>query len=100
MTKHKKPKIDYSDIPETDADFWKNAEVHCLKRNKSLTIRIDPEVLAWFQAKGKAIKQKLTLGYLNIDKFKAFMVRFIVIYESKFITSIRTRRDISESCVS
>jgi uncharacterized protein (DUF4415 family) len=59
MTKHKKPKIDYSDIPETDADFWKNAEVHLPKKKQSLTIRIDPEVLAWFQEQGKGYQTKI-----------------------------------------
>jgi hypothetical protein len=31
-TKIKKRKIDYSDIPETDASFWKTAKVHAPKK--------------------------------------------------------------------
>jgi len=59
MTKSKNKDIDYSDIPETDANFWKDAEIHAPKKKKTLTIRIDPEVLAWFQGQGKGYQTKI-----------------------------------------
>jgi len=59
MTKRKDKDIDYSDIPETDANFWKDAEIHIPKKKKTLTIRIDPEVLAWFQGQGKGYQTKI-----------------------------------------
>jgi uncharacterized protein len=40
MKKNKKEQIDYSDIPETDANFWKDAEVHRPK-GKSMKPRIN-----------------------------------------------------------
>ena len=41
-------KIDYSDIPETDAAFWADAEVVPPSKER-ITIRIDKDVLAWFR---------------------------------------------------
>ncbi len=46
--------IDYSDIPELDADFWENAELHGPVENKeAVSLRLDPEVLEWFKTHGK-----------------------------------------------
>jgi uncharacterized protein (DUF4415 family) len=47
--------IDTSDIPEiTDAD-WKSRKVGALYRpiKKSVTIRLDSDLLAWFKARGR-----------------------------------------------
>jgi uncharacterized protein (DUF4415 family) len=47
--------IDTSDIPEiTDAD-WKKMKVGLFYRptKKSVTIRLDSDLLAWFKAKGR-----------------------------------------------
>jgi len=71
MTKRKNREIDYSDIPETDADFWKNAKVHLPKKKTTLTIRIDPEVLAWFQGQGKGYQTKINAilkTYMNAQR--------------------------------
>jgi uncharacterized protein (DUF4415 family) len=44
--------IDYSDIPATDAAFWKDAKVEFapFAPKKSVTIRLDAEVIDWFKA--------------------------------------------------
>ncbi|NJR13451.1 MAG: BrnA antitoxin family protein [Phyllobacteriaceae bacterium] len=44
--------IDYSDIPATDVEFWKDAKVEFapFAPKKSVTIRYDAEVIEWFKA--------------------------------------------------
>ncbi len=45
--------IDYSDIPETDADFWANAELMEPDRTQHVTLRVKKSVLDHFKAEGK-----------------------------------------------
>ncbi len=45
--------IDTSDIPPLDETFFANAQIRLPKRKESITIRLDPDVLAWFRALGK-----------------------------------------------
>ncbi len=45
--------IDYSDIPETDADFWANAELREPDRTQHVTLRVKRSVLDHFKAGGK-----------------------------------------------
>lgn len=46
--------IDYSDIPATDAAFWKSAELRLPEAPKeAVTMRIDKEIVDWFRAMGK-----------------------------------------------
>ena len=40
--------IDFSDIPETDAAFWANAELHTPGPVMGRYIRLDPDLLDWF----------------------------------------------------
>ncbi|MBL0935298.1 MAG: BrnA antitoxin family protein [Rhizobiaceae bacterium] len=52
--------IDYSDIPELGADFWKNARiVEPATTKQQLTIRIDTDVLDWFRARGKGYQSRM-----------------------------------------
>ncbi len=44
--------IDYSDIPETDAEFWANAELIEPDRTQQITLRIKKHVLDYFKAQG------------------------------------------------
>lgn len=46
-------KIDYTDNPELDDHFWKNAKLVVPKKKERLSMRIDSEVLAWFKERGK-----------------------------------------------
>lgn len=46
--------IDYSDIPELDEEFFKDAKlVERKPRTEAISIRIDTEVLQWFKSHAK-----------------------------------------------
>jgi uncharacterized protein (DUF4415 family) len=45
--------IDTSDIPPLDEAFFANAQIRWPERKVPITIRLDPEVLAWFKYLGK-----------------------------------------------
>jgi len=45
--------IDYSDIPETDAAFWAEAETIEPDRTEHVTLRIKKSVLDHFRAQGR-----------------------------------------------
>ena len=51
--------IDYSDIPETDENFWKNAKVVMPAKKSRISIRLDQEVLDWFKSQGKGYQTKI-----------------------------------------
>jgi uncharacterized protein (DUF4415 family) len=53
--------IDYSDIPPTSEDFWKNATRRPFYKptKTSTTIRIDSDVLAWFRSQGKGYQSRI-----------------------------------------
>jgi uncharacterized protein (DUF4415 family) len=52
--------IDYSDIPELDEAFWKNAHLVLPKPTKrQLTIRFDEDMIAWFKARGKGYQSHM-----------------------------------------
>ncbi|NNM60215.1 MAG: BrnA antitoxin family protein [Legionellales bacterium] len=51
--------IDYSDIPPLDDSFFTKVTVDFPKPKKSVTLRIDDEVLAWFKAQGKGYQTKM-----------------------------------------
>ena len=51
--------IDTSDIPEYGEDFWKDARVEMPRPKKAVTIRLDPEVLAWFKNQGKGYQTRI-----------------------------------------
>ena len=54
-------KIDYSDIPPLDEDFWKKATRNPFYRptKTSTTVRIDSDVLHWLRAHGKGYQSRL-----------------------------------------
>lgn len=45
-------KIDYSEIPELDARFFSQA-IHWPGRKQQITLRLDPDILAFFRLHGK-----------------------------------------------
>jgi uncharacterized protein (DUF4415 family) len=72
MTKYKKsltPKqiakmtdadIDFSDIAELDADFWKKAKIVVPEKPKEqLTLRLDADVVEWFKSQGKGYQTRI-----------------------------------------
>jgi len=51
--------IDFSDIPELDAEFWKNAEWVEPDKTLPLTIRVKESVLDYFKAGGKGYQTRM-----------------------------------------
>ncbi len=51
--------IDYSDIPELDADFFRQARVVVPPGKQQLTIRLDTDVLAWLKDQGKGYQSRI-----------------------------------------
>ncbi len=51
--------IDYSDIPELDAEFFRKARVVVPPRKQQLTIRLDSDVLAWLKGGGKGYQSRI-----------------------------------------
>ena len=71
MRKHDKPlthrqiaaakdqDIDFSDIPELDDDFWRNAEPVEPDLTEQITLRVKRSVLAYFRATGKGYQSRI-----------------------------------------
>ena len=51
--------IDYSDIPELDEQFFKDARVVVPPGKKQLTLRLDADVLDWLKAQGKGYQSRI-----------------------------------------
>lgn len=71
MSKYKKPMtpqeiaqvedtdIDFSDIPELDADFWNNAEIVQPDTTQPVTLRVKKSVLEYFKVGGKGYQTRM-----------------------------------------
>jgi uncharacterized protein (DUF4415 family) len=51
--------IDTGDILELNARFWKNAKVQLPIAKQAISIRLDPDVLAWFRSQGKGYQSMM-----------------------------------------
>ena len=51
--------IDYSDIPELDDEFWKNARVVDPDRTTPVTLRVKKSVLEIYKAQGKGYQTRM-----------------------------------------
>ena len=51
--------IDYTDAPASDTDFWEDATVNIPPVKVPVTLRLDPNVLAWY-------KQQVPRGYQTL----------------------------------
>ena len=51
--------IDYSDIPELDEIFWKNAKLRMPENKDRITVRIDHDVLTWLKAQGPGYQTRM-----------------------------------------
>ncbi|HLP67952.1 MAG TPA: BrnA antitoxin family protein [Rhizobium sp.] len=60
--------IDYSDIPELDDAFFRNAKLIAPSEKQQITLRIDAEVLDWFRTQGKGYQTRINAV------LKAFML--------------------------
>jgi uncharacterized protein (DUF4415 family) len=52
-------KIDYSDIPATDARFWEKAQVVMPPAKTHLSLRLDEDVVEWFKRKGDGYQTRI-----------------------------------------
>ena len=51
--------IDFSDIPELDESFFKTASLRMPKNKKSVSLRLDADVLNWFKSQGRGYQTKI-----------------------------------------
>ncbi len=51
--------IDYSEIPELDKRFWKEAKLVMPENKTKVTIRLDNDVISWFKSRGKGYQTKI-----------------------------------------
>ena len=51
--------VDFSEIPELDDDFWRNAELVEPDRTEQITLRVKRSVLAYFRASGKGYQSRM-----------------------------------------
>ena len=51
--------IDYSGIPETDEEFWSDAEILFPTKKTHVSIRLDDDIISWFKQFGKGYQTKI-----------------------------------------
>ena len=51
--------IDTSDIPELDEEFFKNAKLVMPESKKAISLRVDRDVLEWFQKAGRGYQSRM-----------------------------------------
>ena len=51
--------IDFSDVPELDEDFWRDAKIVEPDRTEQITLRVKGSVLAYFKASGKGYQTRI-----------------------------------------
>ena len=51
--------IDFSDIPELDADFFRTAKIRMPRAKKAVSIRLDQDVLVWFRKQGRGYQTRM-----------------------------------------
>lgn len=59
VRKMKDEEIDYTDSPELDDSFFERAVLAMPVPKKSITIRIESEVLEWFRSKGPRYQTRI-----------------------------------------
>ncbi len=55
----KDAEIDVSDVPEIDPEMFKSMVVRMPKPKELVSIRIDPDVLAWFRQQGARYQTRI-----------------------------------------
>jgi len=51
--------IDYSDIAETDNNFWADADIVMPKKKQPISLRVDTDVVDWFKKQGKQYQSRM-----------------------------------------
>lgn len=65
--------INYSDIPELDDYFWEHAKIEYPENKKTITLRMDSDVLEWFRSSGKGYQTRINAilrSYFEANKKK------------------------------
>ncbi len=51
--------IDFSDIPELDANYFRSAKVRMPRTKKAVSIRLDQDVLDWYKRQGQGYQTRM-----------------------------------------
>lgn len=67
--------IDYSDIPATTEDFWKDAKVVMPLHKVPLSLRLDEDIIDYFKQQGRGYQSKINAVlkayvHAHLDKSK------------------------------
>ncbi len=65
--------IDFSEIPELNDDWFREAQFVTPESSKAVSLRIDREVLTWFKGRGKGYQSLMNAvlkAYMNAQKGK------------------------------
>jgi uncharacterized protein (DUF4415 family) len=54
--------IDTSDIPPLSEEFFSKAQLRMPKSSVKVSIQVDPETFAWFQAQGESAEQQMAVA--------------------------------------
>lgn len=54
--------IDTSDIPPLSEEFFAKAQLRMPKLPVKVSIQVDPETFAWFQAQGESAEQQMSVA--------------------------------------
>ncbi|MBC1242123.1 hypothetical protein [Nostoc sp. 2RC] len=54
--------IDTSDIPPLSEEFFAKAQLRMPKLPVEITLQVDPETFAWFQAQGETAEQQMSVA--------------------------------------
>ncbi|MFP4296947.1 MAG: BrnA antitoxin family protein [Spirulinaceae cyanobacterium] len=64
--------IDTSDIPPLSEEFFAKAQLRMPQAPVKVSVQVDPETLAWFQAQGESAEQQMSVAlriYAEAHKF-------------------------------
>jgi len=54
--------IDTSDIPPLSEEFFAKAQLRMPKLSVQISVQVDPETFAWFQAQGESAEQQMSVA--------------------------------------
>ncbi|MFN8493029.1 MAG: BrnA antitoxin family protein [Caldilineaceae bacterium] len=54
--------IDYSDVPPLSDSFFEHAQLRLPGKKISITLKIDPEILAWFKAQNGDYQHRMNIA--------------------------------------
>ena len=67
--------IDTSDIPPLSEEFFAKAQLRLPKSSVNVTVQVDPETLAWFEAQGESALQQMAVALrIYAEAHKAYPV--------------------------